>query len=118
MKILMKKVECEEERHSAAAAYINDALEVGRRGGMWDYMLLALKPWNAKLCIAPHETGIGVWLMCKESSKQSRVPPEELVRDLQMRIHRRHQTPKTCRQASVGYRKRVKGHRRAMHVIG
>ena len=85
---------------------------------MWDDMLLALKPWGAKLCIATHEMGIGVWLTYKESSKQSRVPPEELVRDLRMRIHCRHQTPKTCRQASVGHRKRVKGHQKAMHIIG
>ena len=118
MKILMKAVKCEEKRLPAAAAYINDALEVGRRGGMWDNMLLALKPWSAKLYIATHEMGIGVWLTYKESSKQSRAPPEELVCNLQMRIHCRHQTPKTCRQASVEYRKRVKGHRRAMHIIG
>lgn len=114
IKILMKKVECKEDRHSAASAYINEAFETGRRNGLWDRMLLALTEYGAKLYIAPHQRGIAVWLTCKGPV----VPPEELVHELQDQIHRRHQTPKTSRQASVGKGKRVKEYRKARHIIG
>ena len=96
LKIILKKVECHENEHADAAAYIQQALGRHQGGGMWHRIHMLLKPYRARLCVAPHPTGLGVYLMTREC------PPVDIIKDIQMQIHFRHRTRHQPRAARVG----------------
>ena len=92
-----------------SAPYIRDSLEIGKRGGLWDRIHLCLQPWKGKMYIAPHKTGLGLYLKF-----QSDPPGDHLVNDIRMQIHFRHKKSKQSRQTSVRERRRESQHRRVM----